>query len=111
MLNPEAKLLRSILHGVCIGIVVYLIGLALILNALENLALGSSGGYKIHLLQILGLLIGVGAIIAIYNSVKSWKDPEQWRWYKIWNTALAVSCVGFFWFIYHWHLLNFHLRY
>jgi CubicO group peptidase (beta-lactamase class C family) len=110
-LSPQARLLRTILHGVCIGVVVYLIGLALILNALENLALGSSGGYKIRLLQILGLLIGVGTIIAIYNSVKSWRDPEQWQWYKIWSTALAGSCVGFFWFIYHWHLLNFNLRF
>jgi hypothetical protein len=32
-------------------------------------------------------------------------------WNKIWNTFLAISCVGFFWFIYHWHLLNFHLNY
>jgi CubicO group peptidase (beta-lactamase class C family) len=111
MLSPQAKLLRNILHGVCVAVVIYLIGLALILNALENLSLDSSGGYKIHLLQILGLVIGMGALVAIYNSVKSWQDLEQWRWYKIWNTALAVSCVGFFWFMYHWHLLNFDLRY
>jgi hypothetical protein len=24
---------------------------------------------------------------------------------------LAAACVGFFWFIYHWHLLNFSLNY
>jgi hypothetical protein len=54
---------------------------------------------------------GIGALIAVLNAVKSWTDVTQWRWYKIWNTLLAVACAAFFWFIYHWHLLNFHLNY
>jgi CubicO group peptidase (beta-lactamase class C family) len=110
-LSPEARQLRMLVHVVCGVVVVYLIGLALMLNALDKLALGSSGDWKIHLLQVLGLLTGIGAVIAVYNSVKLWRDPEQWRWYQIWNTMLAAGCFGFFWFIWHWHLLNFHLRY
>src|SRR5215471_5251713 len=110
-LSPQARRLRMLMHIVCIAVVVYLIGVALVLQALEKLALGASGDWKIHLLQVLGVLIGLGALIAIYNSLKSWGDPEQWGWYKIWNTLLAFGCVGFFWFIYHWHLLNFDLRY
>jgi hypothetical protein len=50
-------------------------------------------------------------LIAIFNAVKSWGDATQWRWYKIWNALLAVACLTFFWFIYHWHLLNFDLNY
>lgn len=110
-LGPQARRLRMLVRVVCIAVVVYLIGVALVLNALGKLALGASGDSKIHLLQVLGVLIGVGALIAVYNSFKSWADPAQWRWYKIWNGLLAVGCVGFFWFIYHWHLLNFNLRY
>jgi hypothetical protein len=83
-----------------------------LLNSLEKPGgLGSAGDFKIHLLQIVGLLTGIGALIAIYSAAKSWGDPQQWRWYKIWNVLLAAACVGFFWFIYHWHLLNFHLNY
>src|SRR5215470_697081 len=110
-LSPQAQRLRTFMHIVCIAVMVYLVGVALVLQALEKLALGASGDWKIHLLQALGVLIGLGALIAIYNSLKSWGDPEQWGWYKIWNTLLAFGCVGFFWFIYHWHLLNFNLRY
>jgi hypothetical protein len=36
---------------------------------------------------------------------------KKWFWSKIWNTFLALACVGFFWFIYHWNLLNFCLKY
>jgi hypothetical protein len=50
-------------------------------------------------------------LIAIFNALKSWGDGQQWFWNKLWNTFLAFACVGFFWFIYHWHLLNFHLSY
>ncbi len=110
-LSPQARRLRRLMHIVCIAVAVYLIGVALVLQALEKLALGASGDWKIHLLQALGVLLGLGALLAIYNSVKSWGDSAQWGWYKIWNTLLAFGCVGFFWFIYHWHLLNFDLRY
>jgi hypothetical protein len=73
--------------------------------------MGEGGDLKIHLIQVVGLLTGIGALIAIYCAAKSWSDGQQWIWYKIWNSLLAVACVGFFWFIYHWHLLNFSLNY
>jgi len=111
-LSEPARRARTLVHVVCFVVVAYLIGLAVLLNSLEKPGgLGSAGDLKIHLLQIIGLLTGVGALIAIYAAAKSWGDPEQWGWYKIWNVLLAAGCVGFFWFIYHWHLLNFNLNY
>jgi hypothetical protein len=111
-LSEPARRARTLVHIVCFVVVAYLIGLAVLLNSLEKPGgLGSAGDFKIHLLQIVGLLTGIGALIAIYSAAKSWGDPQQWRWYKIWNVLLAAACVGFFWFIYHWHLLNFHLNY
>ena len=47
----------------------------------------------------------------IYNSIRCWTDKQRGFWSKIWNTLLALACVGFFWFIYHWNLLNFHIKY
>jgi CubicO group peptidase (beta-lactamase class C family) len=111
-LSDRARRLRTLVHVVCFVVVALVVGLALLLNALEKPGgLGSAGDFKIHVLQIVGLLTGIGALIAIYNAAKSWGDTQQWFWYKIWNTLLAAACVGFFWFIYHWHLLNFHLNY
>jgi hypothetical protein len=78
---------------------------------LEKLELGAGGDLKVHLLQSLGVLGGIGALIAIFAAIKSLTDSQQWVWYKIWNALLAVGCVAFFWFLFHWHLLNFNLRY
>lgn len=111
-LSDSARRTRTLMHIVCLVIVAFLIGLAWLLNSLEKPGgLGSAGDFKIHLLQIVGLLTGVGALLAIYSAAKSWRDTQQWFWYRIWNILLAVACVGFFWFIFYWHLLNFNLTY
>jgi len=110
-LDAGARRWRRFVKLVCIIDIIYLIGFALVLNALGKLELGSGGDLKIHLFQVLGVLGGIGALLAIVAAIKSWADAQQWVWYKIWNTLLAVGCVGFFWFLFHWHLLNFNLRY
>jgi hypothetical protein len=96
----------------CFGVIVFVIGFLIFISRTSNPSgLSERSDLGLHVLQILGLLTGVGALIALYNGVKSWGDDQQWIWNKIWNTLLAFSCLGFFWFIYHWHLLNFHLNY
>jgi CubicO group peptidase (beta-lactamase class C family) len=111
-LSNSARHARTLMHIVCFVVVAFSAGVAWLLNALDKPGgLGSAGDFKIHLLQIIGLLIGIGALIAVYNAAKSWGDAQQWFWYRIWNALLAIACVGFFWFIYHWHLLNFNLNY
>jgi CubicO group peptidase (beta-lactamase class C family) len=109
-LEPAAKRLRLWVRLVCFAIVIFVVGLLIFVSSTDK-PLTERNDFGLHLLQVLGLLTGVGALIAIYSSLKSWGDSGQWFWYKLWNTFLALSCVGFFWFIYHWHLLNFHLNY
>jgi hypothetical protein len=111
-LSDGAGHLRTLAHVVCFVVIGFVIGVAVLLSSLEKPGgLGDGGDFKIHLLQIVGLLTGLGALIVIYSAAKSWSDTQQWIWYKIWNALLAVACVSFFWFIYHWHLLNFSLNY
>ena len=111
-LTDRARRLRAWIHAVCFVIVAFLVGLGFLLNGLEKPGgLGGGGDFKIHLLQVVGVLSGIGAVIAIYNAARSLRDTEQWRWHKFWNLLLAAACVGFFWFIYHWNLLNFKLNY
>lgn len=111
MLDPTARKWRRWAKIACIVDLIYLIGFAWIFSLLEKLALGTNGGWKIHLLQLIGVLGGIGALLTIIAAVKSWTDPLQWVWYKIWNALLAIGCVGVFWFLAHWHLLNFNLHY
>ncbi len=109
-LEPAAKRLRLLVRLVCFVVAAFVVGLLVILSR-TSAPLTERNDFTLHVLQVLGLLAGVGALIAIYSSLKSWGDSGQWFWYKLWNTLLAISCVGFFWFIFHWHLLNFHLNY
>ena len=113
-LDGGAKRLRMLVRLNCIAAVVFIVGMVTLINEIAGLKLSGVAERTdiwIHLLQLIGVLTGFGALIAIVNSLKSWADSQQWLWYKIWNTLLAFGCVGFFWFIYHWHLLNFHLNY
>ncbi len=111
-LDSGAKRLRMLVRLVCIGVVAFVVGLLMFVSKTSNPSgLSERSDLGLHLLQVIGLLAGLGSLIAIYNCVKSWGDGQQWFWNKIWNTFLAFGCVGFFWFIYHWHLLNFHLNY
>jgi CubicO group peptidase (beta-lactamase class C family) len=111
-LEPGAKRLRMLVRLECFGVIVFVIGFLIFISRTNNPSgLSERSDLGLHLLQVLGLLTGVGALIALYNGLKSWGDDQQWIWNKIWNTLLAFSCLGFFWFIYHWHLLNFHLNY
>jgi hypothetical protein len=113
-LDAGAKRMRMLVRLNCIGAVIFCVGMVTVISKISTLklaGLAEGADIWIHLLQIIGLLTGLGALIAILNSLKSWGDSQQWFWYKIWNTLMAFGCVGFFWFIYHWHLLNFHLNY
>ena len=111
-LDDGAKRLRMLVRLVCFGVVIFVVGLLVFVSKLSNPSgLSERTDGWLHLLQVIGLIAGLGSLIAIYNAVKSWGDGQQWFWNKLWNTFLAFGCVGFFWFIYHWHLLNFHLNY
>lgn len=111
MLDPAARKWRRWAKFVCIVDIIYLLAFLWVFTLLQKLELGSGGDFKLHLLQVIGVLGGIGALITIVAALRSWADSTQWVWYKIWNTLLAVGCVGFFWFLVHWHLLNFNLNY
>lgn len=111
-LGPGAKRLRMLVRLVCFGIMIFVICELTFVSKLGNLSgLAERTDPWVHLMQVFGLLVGLSGIIAIVNALKSWGDADQWFWGKLWNGFLAISCVGFFWFIYHWHMLNFHLNY
>jgi len=111
-LDPRALRSRRLAHIACFIALAFLIGVALLANGLGTPGgLGSHGDTRLHLLQFVGVLSALGALLAIYNGIVSWRDAQQWRWYKIWNLMLAVACVSFFWFLAYWHLLNFDLNY
>jgi len=111
-MDADARRLRLLVRASCILSFVVLAMLAMFANKFTNdFGLGAHGDAEIHFMQFLGALIGVGSLVAIYQAIGSWREPGAWLWSRIWNTLLALACVGFFWFLFHWHLLNPNLNY
>jgi CubicO group peptidase (beta-lactamase class C family) len=65
----------------------------------------------LYLLQTIGLLAGIATLVVIYYAFLSWFKSNHWIWAKIFDIVLALGCVGFTWFIWHWNLINFNLHY
>jgi len=112
VLAPSKKRLRMVVYIVCLSIVVYIVGLLFFASTLSDFSmLSERSDLWLRMLQVVALMAGLGSLAVIYNSIICWTDKQRWLWSKIWNTFLAFACVGFFWFIYHWNLLSFHLKY
>jgi Beta-lactamase len=111
-LSPAARRFRRIAHTECIAIVVFVATFGMVVTKMGTLAgLGPSGDAEIHALQVLGILCVLGAFVAAFTGGQLRRDRTLWVWARAWSIIVTVSCLGFAWFIVHWHLLNFHLQY
>lgn len=111
-LEPNEKRLRLVVHLVCLSIVVYFVVLLAFASTLSDFSmLSGRNDFWLRILQVIGLVAGLGSLAVIYHCIKCWTHKQRWFWSKIWNSFLALACVGFFWFIFHWNLLNFDLKY
>jgi hypothetical protein len=65
----------------------------------------------LRLIQVVGWLGCIGALVALYNAVRAWKTPGRWVWSKISETAICLACLGFLCFVFYWNMLHWSLRY
>jgi CubicO group peptidase (beta-lactamase class C family) len=64
-----------------------------------------------RLIQIVGWLGVLLSIAAIYDGWLAFRHQDHWWWSRLHAVGVAVACVGFVWFLYHWHMLSFSLKY
>ncbi len=112
-LTPHYRRLRFWMRWICALNLVFTAGIATWLMSVEDniAALSSHFDLKLHLLQVIGVLGVIGALVAINYCVKSWKAEGLWFWTRLWNTLLMLACVGYAFFLLNWHMLNFRLNY
>lgn len=111
-MNMSNRIFRTLSYLVCFLAALFIAGLLIFASRLTDFStLSERSDLYIRLLQIVGWGVGIGSLFAIVNCYNYWTDNQKGIWAKIWSTLLAVSCVGFFWFIYHWNLLKFDLNY
>ena len=111
-LTSSEKRLRLAVRLVCILDLVFVVGWLIFISGTNEIAnLSRSRDPLLYLLQILGVIAAIGTLIVILNAFRSWAKTGKWIWAKLFDVALALACIGFTWFIWHWNLINFNLRY
>lgn len=112
VLAPNEKRLQTMVYLVCLSIAVYIVGIIIFASMLNDFSmLSKRSDLWLRMLQVVALMAGLSSLGVIYFCIRCWTDKRKWLWSKIWNTFLVFAFVGFFWFIYHWNLLNFHIKY
>jgi CubicO group peptidase (beta-lactamase class C family) len=111
-LTAPEKRLRLAVRIVCILDLVFVVGWIVFISGTNEVGnLSRSRDPILYFLEILGVVGALGTLIVILNSLRSWTKTGKWIWARLFDVALALSCVGFTWFIWHWNLINFNLRY
>jgi CubicO group peptidase (beta-lactamase class C family) len=110
-LDAPSLRLRPWVRLVCALDIAFLLIFFKVLTSDSLAALSSRNDLKFHLIQTLGTIGALGTIVVLIACFRSWRDPHEWFWAKVWNLLLVVACLGFVWFSYQWNLLNFNMNY
>ena len=110
--TPSEKRLRLIVRIICIVDLLLLGAWMLFLSQADDISnLNRKMDPFLYLLQTIGLLAAIATLVVLYYAFQSWFKSNHWIWAKIFDVALALGCLGFTWFIWHWNLINFNLHY
>jgi len=112
-LTPQQKRLRLLVRLACLATLLFVGAYLLFFTvALKDIGMLSPRGNPwIRLIQLLGWLGVLGTFVALYNALRSWKEPSRWVWSRIGDTLIAVAFVGMVWFTFTWNLLHWSLKY
>ncbi len=111
-LTSSEKRLRLAVRIVCIVDLLFAVGWLIFISGTNDVTnLSRSRDPLLYLLEILGVIAATGTLIVILHAFRSWAKTGKWIWAKLFDVALALACIGFTWFIWHWNLINFNLRY
>jgi hypothetical protein len=110
-LSPRDRRFRFLAKIVCVIDIVFILAWIILASRLDSGVLSESLDPWIHLIQIIGVLGCVGALVAIYNAYRSWSDRGRWIWAKFADALVALACLSFAWLMLAWDLLNFNLNF
>jgi hypothetical protein len=138
-LSAGDQRLRTLTRLVCAINVVFVLGMAVVLSSGGITSLNNIDG-RLHAVQFLGVIGSIGALVCVYNALRSWRWQPVPRATlaaasgdaatvtssessstgasklrlgpsRIFETLIAVACIGFTWFLLYWNVLNFSLHY
>jgi CubicO group peptidase (beta-lactamase class C family) len=94
------KLLRLGVRVVFVLNLIFIIGLlALATYGLTHLEVFSDKGSRwFHLLQVIGIIGGVGTLVVLLNAIVSWFSSRRRIWGKLQTTVMVLASIGLLWF-------------
>jgi CubicO group peptidase (beta-lactamase class C family) len=112
-LTPRDKKLRLLVKIACALGLIFLAGFALFFSMAEKDIAIVSPSYNpvLRLLQLLGWLACIGALVSVYYAVLAWKDQSRWIGSKLVEIAVCLALLGFVWFVFTWNMLHLSLKY
>lgn len=112
-LTPQQAWLRLAVKLTCLLNVAFLAtAMLLLVYALQHLsAFDSKNDIWIRLLQLVAWLGVLGTLPVLFSTYTSWRTRGTGLWTIIYNTGVALACLGFVWFVASFHLLSVSLRY
>lgn len=93
--------------------VVFLVALtALAAYGLNHLEVFSDRGNRwFHLIQVVGVIGGIGTVVVLLNAIYSWLSSRRRIWGKLQATLMVLACLGFLWFAFVGNLFHFSSNY
>jgi len=111
-LEDAKKRLRRFVLAFCLLDILFTAALLFAMSGVDKAGgLGAKGDIWLFLLELLGVIVCLGALVPVWSAIRNWGDTNQWIWSRIWSVLLAFGCVGYSWFIFHWNFLTFHFHY
>ncbi len=112
-LSPLDRTLRRAVRIVCVlDIVVLCLWLYLLTAASASIGMLSHRfDMRLHLLLTVGFIASAATLIALYNAYRAMRDPERWKWAKLWEVLLACACLAYSWILITLNLAGFSAQY
>jgi len=111
-LTPQQRRLRLIVRLTCLLDLVFLVlFVGFFAMAEKDIGILSPRfNPLLRTIQFVGWLGLLGTLAALYAAWQSWKERHWWL-SRLGDTLIAVSCLGFVWFVFVWNMLHWSLRY
>jgi CubicO group peptidase (beta-lactamase class C family) len=110
-LAPAERRRRLLVRMVCVLFLGLCIGWVSVLSATDDIAAINSLPRWVVIFGLLGLLCALGAILVVWNALRSWRTANKWIWAKLHDVTLALACLALVWFLLNWKLMNFNLHF
>ncbi len=110
-LNPAQSWLRTATRVVCIiDLAAWIIWTVIFTRLLGDITRTAGMDPWFHLAQVVTIIGVLVTILALVNAIVAWVSARWW-WSKVWETIVALACLGFIWIAIFGHLWGWSVKY